>query len=51
LRFARYVLPSALPPLPSYVRWSQNCAAPWGMMLNDKIGDCTCASAGHAIQA
>lgn len=50
LRFARYVLPSALPPLPQWVRWSQSARDPWGMMLNDRIGDCTCASAGHAIQ-
>lgn len=51
LRFARYVLPSALPPLPQWVRWSQSARDAWGMMLNDTIGDCTCASAGHAIQA
>ena len=50
LRFARYLLPSALPPLPSYVHWSSKCKAAWGMMLNDRIGDCTCAAAGHAIQ-
>jgi hypothetical protein len=50
LRFARYVLPSSLPPLPQWVRWSQNATQPWGMMLNDRLGDCTCAGAGHAIQ-
>ncbi len=50
LRAARYLVPAALPPLPSYVRWSHRARDPWGMMLNDRIGDCTCASAGHAIQ-
>ncbi len=51
LRFARYVNASALPPLPQYVKWSQNMNKTLGMMLNDKLGDCTCAAAGHAIQA
>lgn len=23
---------------------------PWGMMLNDQLGDCTCAGVGHTIQ-
>ena len=50
LRFARYVTPAALPPLPQWVQWSQNAKNPWGMMLNDAIGDCTCAAAAHAIQ-
>lgn len=50
LRAARYLIPSALPPLPTYVHWSQNAKQPWGMMLNDRLGDCTCAGVGHAIQ-
>ena len=24
--------------------------APWGMMLNDTLGDCTCAAMGHEVQ-
>ena len=23
----------------------------WGMMMNDALGDCTCAALGHLIQA
>ncbi len=50
LRLARYLLPSQLPPLPKYVHYDARFKGPWGMMLNDRIGDCTCASVGHAIQ-
>jgi hypothetical protein len=51
LRLATYLLARpALPVAPSYVDWCQRAALPWGLKLNDQIGDCTCAAAGHAIQ-
>jgi hypothetical protein len=49
LRFARYTS-AQLPPPPASITWSTKAGSPWGMMLNDKIGDCTCAAAGHAVQ-
>jgi hypothetical protein len=49
LRFARYV-DAQLPPPPASCNWSAKGSADWGQMLNDQIGDCTCAAAGHAIQ-
>lgn len=49
LRFARYVT-SALPKPPDTTKWAGKTQPPWGMFLNDRIGDCTCASAAHAIQ-
>jgi hypothetical protein len=38
----------ALPPAPESVDWGKN-VDPWGMMRNDEVGDCTCATAGHLI--
>lgn len=48
LRLARYLTP-ALPPPPPSVTNSRGITD-WGMMLNDKLGDCTIAGVGHAIQ-
>ena len=48
LRLARYLTPS-LPPPPPKVTNSQG-VADWGMMLNDRFGDCTIAGVAHAIQ-
>jgi hypothetical protein len=42
-------LTSALPPAPAKAGWED--VKSWGMMLNDSIGDCTCAGAGHMIEA
>lgn len=39
----------ALPSPPSAIDWSKGNTQ-YGMMLNDKEGDCTCAAIGHAIQ-
>ena len=50
LRLARYVDRSALPTPPSSI----DLARPvhdWPMYANDRIGDCTCAAAGHMIEA
>jgi hypothetical protein len=38
-----------LPPAPSSCTWSTKLTNP-GMMVNDMLGDCTCAGIGHAIQ-
>ena len=40
----------ALPPAPAACAWGLHGPADWGAMLNDTIGDCTCAGIGHAIQ-
>jgi hypothetical protein len=48
LRLARYLTP-ALPPPPPAATNSKGIAN-WGMMLNDKLGDCTIAGVGHAVQ-
>ena len=48
LQLADYLLP-VLPPAPPSRRWDHGITA-WGMMGNDRIGDCTTAAAGHAIQ-
>lgn len=48
LRLAKYLTP-ALPDPPPSVDWTKGITD-WGMMLNDKLGDCTIAGLGHAIQ-
>jgi hypothetical protein len=39
----------ALPPPPPSVDWTKGIAR-WGLMLNHKLGDCTIAGVGHAVQ-
>jgi len=39
-----------LPPPPAAVDWTENMPADLGMMLNDTLGDCTCAAIYHALQ-
>jgi hypothetical protein len=39
-----------LPPPPAAVDYSAKLSKPLGMMLNDTLGDCTCAAVYHAIQ-
>jgi hypothetical protein len=48
LAFGDYLTP-ALPPPPAAADWTKGIAQ-WGMMLNDKLGDCTIAGVGHAVQ-
>jgi hypothetical protein len=50
LMLADYLDTSALPATPATYVWAKNISATaWGMMGNDKSGDCTCAAAGHLI--
>jgi hypothetical protein len=39
-----------LPPLPASINYGSGMPADLGAMLNDSLGDCTCAAVGHAIQ-
>src|SRR5580704_7048834 len=39
-----------LPPPPPSVDYTKGMPANLGMMLNDTLGDCTCAAVYHAIQ-
>jgi hypothetical protein len=39
-----------LPSPPSSVNWTSKLPANLGMMLNDTLGDCTCAAFYHALQ-
>jgi hypothetical protein len=48
LKLAKY-LTRSLPPAPPARDWSSS-ARDFGMMLNDQLGDCTCATAGHFVQ-
>lgn len=52
LRLAAY-LPATLPPIPASADYYSKAqpSGNWGMMLNDSLGDCTCAAAGHLIEA
>lgn len=46
LRLSRYV-PLPKPPLTS--DWSKVVQVPWGVMKNDRVGDCTIAAMGHLV--
>ncbi len=48
LQLTNYLRPEALPPPPAAKDWGKSVGS-WCMMLNDSIGDCTCAAAGHLI--
>lgn len=49
LQLAKYLTTaiSLLPVAPTGIGW--NKPKNWGMMLNDSLGDCTCAAMGHMI--
>lgn len=47
LMLQRYT--AALPPAPPSADWSGKLAD-LGIMMNDSLGDCTCAAAGHIVQ-
>jgi hypothetical protein len=48
LLFATYATP-ALPAPPPSLNLTTKMKAPWGMMDNAQVGDCTCAAAGHLM--
>src|SRR5579862_867612 len=49
LQFSAYLKATAPPAPPSHEDYSKPVKA-WPMMLNDNLGDCTCACAGHMIE-
>jgi len=49
LQLAKYLPATAVPPPPANEDWEKNVGS-WPMMLNDNLGDCTCACAGHMIE-
>lgn len=49
LQMAKYLCKKEVVAPPAHSNWLGNIPG-WGMMLNDQLGDCTCAAAGHFIQ-
>ena len=49
LQLAKYLPATAIPNPPAKEDWEKKVNS-WPMMLNDNIGDCTCACAGHMIE-
>lgn len=49
-RLSKLIGDKELPPAPLAVDWSVGMPEDFGMMLNDKLGDCTCAAVYHAVQ-
>lgn len=49
LMFSAYLKATAVPPPPTHEDWTKPVKT-WPMMLNDNLGDCTCACAGHMIE-
>ncbi len=47
---SRLTSTKSLPPIPATKDWSVGMDADYGKMLNDKLGDCTCAAYYHAMQ-
>lgn len=50
LMFANYLQAGSYPPAPPVVDYVSK-VPDWPMYLNDRYGDCTCAAAGHMIEA
>jgi hypothetical protein len=48
LRIDRYITDKLAPP-PAARDWSRGIKN-WGELLNDQLGNCTCAAIGHAVQ-
>jgi hypothetical protein len=49
LQLANYVDHGILPSVPGHFNWGR-AVDNWPVMLNDRLGDCTCACVGHTIQ-
>ena len=50
LRLAKYLTPRDLPEPPASMDLA-SAVASWPMYDNDDLGDCTCAAAGHMVEA
>lgn len=50
LKVSNYLKKEHLPPVPRAYDWTTKFTAPWGMMHNDTLCDCTCAGAAHLIE-
>lgn len=50
LELANYVDEAKLPPVPATFDLTKNVPK-WPMYANDRLGDCTCAAAGHMVEA
>jgi hypothetical protein len=50
LQLAKYLDRTQLPPIPATADFVSDVPA-WPMYGNDQLGDCTCAAAGHMIEA
>jgi hypothetical protein len=51
LAFRKYASSSQLPAPPQKTNWREKVTQPWGMMGNDALGNCTCASVGHLLMS
>jgi len=51
LQMADYLLPGQLPLLPGSVNWQEQIPTDSGMMVNDRLNNCSVAAAGHLIAA
>lgn len=49
LQLAKYLRSNALPSPSASINWTKKLSN-LGMLLNDQLGDCTCAAAGHMEQ-
>jgi hypothetical protein len=49
LQLAKYLPQSSIAPPPASENFEKKVAK-WPMMMNDRLGDCTCACAGHMIE-
>jgi hypothetical protein len=49
LKLWDYLVPHELPPIPLVRDWTEGLSG-FGEMLNNQIGDCTCAGAAHSVQ-
>jgi hypothetical protein len=49
LQLANYVDHGVLPQVPPKFDWGR-AVDNWPVMLNDRLGDCTCAAVGHTVQ-
>lgn len=49
-RMAHYLDPDKLAKIPAAKSWTGKCSPEFGMMANDRLGDCTIAAIGHHVQ-